>query len=159
LLLIVESEKQIEPVRGSVSAFQQILWDSGLRPGLSVQTVTYCVTEHEDNVEFTISLLDRRHVSGDLQMFQWLDARFRAFVTKQGAALAARLSGLTEARRAKYQHTIYHLEPNLKDAPGGLRDVQAVRWLSYVRRSGDATGLTSPFDFLAAMRIRMHQIA
>src|SRR5579863_8494148 len=65
LLLIVESEKLIEPVREAVSTFQQTLWDGGLRPSHAVQTVAYCAMEREDNVELTISLLDRRYLAGD----------------------------------------------------------------------------------------------
>jgi len=159
LLLIAESEKQIEPVREAVSTFQQTLWDGGLRPSQSVQTVAYCAAEHEDNVEFTISLLDRRYLAGDAALFKQLDEKFRVFLEKQSGALVTRLIAMTESRRAKYQNTIYHLEPNLKDAPGGLRDLQAVRWLSFLRRTGDAAGLTPPFDFLAAIRIRVHELA
>jgi [protein-PII] uridylyltransferase len=159
LLLIVESEKLIEPVREAVSTFQQTLWDGGLRPSHAVQTVAYCAMEREDNVELTISLLDRRYLAGDPALFASLDERFRAFLAKHGTALTARLCTMTEARRAKYQNIIYHLEPNLKEAPGGLRDLQAVRWLSFLRRTGDAAGLTAPFDFLAAMRIRTHEFA
>jgi len=159
LLLLVESEKQIDPVRETLSAFLQTLWDSGLRPSHSVQTVAYCAAEHDDNVEFSISLLDRRFLAGDAAVYESLDDRFRAFLTKQASWLAPRLVALTESRRAKYQNTIYHLEPNLKDSPGGLRDLQAVRWLSFLRHTGDAAGLGPRFAFLAAMRIRLHELA
>ena len=46
-----------------------------------------------------------------------------SFLKKRGDAVAWQLAGLANARRAKYQNTIYHLEPNVKDAPGGLRDL------------------------------------
>ncbi len=88
--------------------------------------------------ELTISLLDRRLLAGDPAMFKWLDDRFRAFVQKRGAAIGARLAHLAASRRSTFQNTIYHLEPNIKDAPGGLRDLQTVRWLD-VLLSGDGS--------------------
>ncbi len=166
LLFVVESENQIPPMRDAMSTFLQSLWDSNLRPSHAVQTVAYCVAEHEDNRELTISLLDRRMLAGDPAMFKWLDDRFRAFVQKRGAAIGARLAHLAASRRSTFQDTIYHLEPHIKDAPGGLRDLQTVRWLD-VLLSGDGSqtpahspdDLTAAFDFFASLRIRMHEIA
>ena len=51
------------------------------------------------------------------------------FLAKRGGTVAQQLAALAESRRAKFQNTIYHLEPNIKDAPGGLRDLQTTRWL------------------------------
>jgi [protein-PII] uridylyltransferase len=159
LLLVVESEAQIPPLKNSLSAFLQTLWDSGLRPSHSVQTVSYCAAEHDDNTELTISLLDRRGIAGDPEMIRWLDERFRAFVAKRGGAVAARLADMVRARRAKFHDTIYHLEPNIKDAPGGLRDLQTVRWLSALTKRVAACDLSAQFDFLAATRARIHEFA
>ena len=69
LLLLAESDKNLPP-RENISAFLQGLWDSGLRPSHSVHSVADCVTEHEDNAEFTISLLDRRFLAGDAALYQ-----------------------------------------------------------------------------------------
>jgi [protein-PII] uridylyltransferase len=159
LLFVVESENQIPPMKDALSAFLQDLWDTGLRPSHAVHTVAYCVAEHEDNRELTISLLDRRMLAGDPAMFKWLDERFRAFVLKRGAAIGARLAHLAESRRATFQDTIYHLEPNIKDAPGGLRDLQTVRWLDVLLAGESAQNLAPAFDFLGSLRIRMHEIA
>ncbi len=164
LLLLVEFEQQIAPVREAVSAFLKALWDAGLRPSHSVHTVNDCVAPQEHNAELTISLLDRRRVAGDPAMFEWLDQRFRKFIEKRGAAVAKQLAGLAEERHAKFQNTIYHLEPNLKDTPGGLRDLETVRWLAALvdpktQAKANAPELGNAFDFLAALRIRLHQLA
>jgi [protein-PII] uridylyltransferase len=159
VLLIVESENQIPPVHGAMGAFLQNLWDAGLRPSHAVQTVSYCVAEHDGNTELTISLLDRRMLAGDPKMFEWLQERFAAFLAKRGASIAERLMRLTQARHAKFQNTMYHLEPNIKDAPGGLRDLQTVRWLNGLHRRGDPDDLSAAFDFLAAVRIRLHELS
>ncbi|HLW75963.1 MAG TPA: HD domain-containing protein, partial [Bryobacteraceae bacterium] len=158
LLFVVENDNQIPPMTGALSAFLQSLWDAGLRPSHAIQTVAYCVAGHEANRELTVSLLDRRLLAGDPAMFKWLDERFRAFVVKRGAVIAARLAHLVSARRAQYQNTIFHLEPNLKEAPGGLRDLQSVRWLRTLLRV-DAANLSGPFEFLAEVRARLHALA
>ncbi len=165
LLFVVEFENQIPAMKDALSAFLQSLWDTGLRPSHAVHTVAYCVAEHEDNRELTISLLDRRLLAGDPAMFKWLDDRFRAFIVRRGAAIGTQLAHLAASRRATFQDTIYHLEPNIKDAPGGLRDLQTVRWLEAlgisggVAPGGGAEALAAAFDFLGAIRIRLHEIA
>lgn len=158
LLLVVELETQIPPVRDAMAEFLQTLWDSGLRPGHAVHTVHDCAREHDGNTELTISLLDRRFLAGDSKMFDWLNERFSAFLARRGVSLGERLARLTEARHAKSQNTIYHLEPNIKEAPGGLRDLHTVGWLNALYRRENAADLGAAFDFLAAVRIRLHQI-
>ncbi len=137
LLVLVESEI----AQGHLSNFLQSLWDAGLRPSHSVHTVAECVTEQENNVELTISLLDRRLLAGDAALFETLNQKFRAFLQKRGEAVALQLATLAVSRRAKYQNTIYHLEPNVKDSPGGLRDLQIVRWLAILHPRDKPQGL------------------
>jgi [protein-PII] uridylyltransferase len=155
LLILISAEIPAS----ALSVFLQSLWDAGLRPSHSVHTVADCVTEHEQNAELTISLLDRRMLAGDASLFQLLDQKFRAFLQKRGEAVARQLAGLAVARRAKFQNTIYHLEPNVKETPGGLRDLQTVHWLDALHPRDVPTGLNQAFDFLARLRIRLHEMA
>jgi len=157
LLLLAESDKSLPP-RENISAFLQGLWDSGLRPSHSVHSVADCVTEHEDNAEFTISLLDRRLLAGDAALYQSLEDKFRQFQTRRGASLARQIAGLAEGRRAKYQNTIYHLEPNVKETPGGLRDLQTTRWLLMLEPREGTPDLSAAFSFLSGVRLRLHEL-
>jgi [protein-PII] uridylyltransferase len=159
LVFIVESEPQIAPMKASVSGFLQGLWDAGLRPSHAVHTVNYCTTDREENTELTISLLDRRLLTGDAAMSRWMDERFKAFLAKRGAAIADRLVLLSERRRAKFRNTVFHLEPNLKEGPGGLRDLQTVRWLAALTSRVTAPDLSAAFEFYAGLRVRMHESA
>jgi [protein-PII] uridylyltransferase len=158
LLLLVGSDSET-PRPEALAAFLGALRDSGLKPVHSVQTLEECVTQHADNAELIISLLDRRLLAGDVALSQSLDARFLAFTTKSASALAFPLAGLAVGRRAKYQNTIYHLQPNVKDSPGGLRDLQTARWLQILEPRHGKRDLSTAFDFLAAVRIRLHEIA
>jgi [protein-PII] uridylyltransferase len=158
LLLLVANERQVPP-KEAISEFLQILWDTKLRPSHSVHTVAECVSEQSDNAEFTISLLDRRFLTGDRGTFETLQREFAVFLKKKGAALATQIVGLAEGRRAKYQRTIYHLEPNIKEAPGGFRDVQTVRWLTAIEPQDNLPELHAAFDFLSGLRIRLHELS
>jgi len=156
LLIAVESESELSALRDPLEAFLRHLWDADLRPSHAVQTVAYCGAGHEDNLELSISLLDRRYVAGDPGVFRSLDERFSAFLAKSKLALARALAAKTEARHAKFQNTIYHLEPDVKNAPGALRDLQTVRWFRQLR--GQQIALDAPFEFLTRTRIRLHEI-
>lgn len=159
LLILIESESQLPSVKETLSSFLQALWDSGLRPSHSVHTVADCVTEHEQNAELTISLLDPRRLAGDAALFDTLEQKFEAFIQKRGEAIARQLATLAVERRAKFQNTIYHLEPNVKDTPGGLRDLQTVRWLAILHPRDVPRGLDEAFAFLSAIRIRLHELS
>jgi [protein-PII] uridylyltransferase len=163
LMILVDSTELAQQGKDALSAFLQMLWDANLRPSHSVHTIADCGTEHAENGELTISLLDRRLLIGDSVLFEGLDKKFREFILKRGTAIARQLAGLAEARRAGFQNTIYHLEPNIKDTPGGLRDLQGIRWFASLR-PGPASieerpGLRPAFEFLSAVRIRLHEMA
>ncbi|MGH9557718.1 MAG: hypothetical protein ACRD30_00660, partial [Bryobacteraceae bacterium] len=144
LLILAASEEHIPPP-DALSVFLRGFWDAGLRPSHSVHTVEDCIAQNEGNAEFTISLLDRRFLAGDAALFDEMDRRFREFISRRGAAIARDLIALTESRRAKFQNTIFHLEPDLKEAPGALRDLQTVRWIEMLRAG------TSPSEERAAL--------
>jgi [protein-PII] uridylyltransferase len=158
LLLLSETDQNVPP-REQIAAFLQGLWDSGLRPSHSVHSVADCAAEHAENVEFTISLLDRRWLAGDRGLFDQMDSKFRAFVAKRRAALAQKVATLAEGRRAKYLKSIYHLEPNVKESTGALRDLQTARWLQMIDPHEFMPDLGPAFDFLAAVRLRLHELA
>ena len=157
-LLLLLSTDAVAPPREAIADFLQLLWDGGLRPSHSVHSVAECSTEHSDNAELTISLLDRRLLAGDKASYQALEERFQGFLAKRGSAIAQQLAGLAVGRRAKFQNTIYHLEPNLKDAPGGLRDLQTTRWLQQIEPHEGIPSMEGALAFLGGVRIRLHEL-
>lgn len=164
LLLLGRNEDVLSRHRPEISAFLQRLWDSGLRVSQSVRVPDECLSVHDQNIELNISLLDQRFLAGDRPLFANLSKKFPRFVQSNRDALMRNLVRLTRERHAKYADTFYHLEPNVKDTPGGLRDFQFVRWMEQLR-DADANRLTSPeapdelrqaFRFLAGLRLALH---
>jgi len=158
VLILVEKESQTAGLKNALSEFVRLVWDSGLRLSHSVRTVTECLEVHEQNVELTISLLDRRMLDGSAELYAKLDTKFPAFLERQARTLARHLCQLTRTRHAKYQGTFYHLEPDIKETPGGLRDLHLIAWLGKLKNTaaGPDNRLAAPPHFLQSLRCFLH---
>ena len=93
-----------------------------MRISQSVHTPQECNQIDAANAELAVSLLDRRLLAGSEALSKQ--------VRDPRPDLGRNIVQLTRERHARFQSTIYHLEPNVKDSPGGLRDLQVLRWLS-----------------------------
>jgi [protein-PII] uridylyltransferase len=122
LLILTPDEKTQLAVKEPLSMFLRDLWDGGLRISQSVHTPQECNQIDAQNAELAVSLLDRRWLAGSEALF--------GEIRDPRPDLGRNIVQLTRERHARFQSTIYHLEPNVKDAPGGLRDLQVLRWLS-----------------------------
>jgi len=164
VLLLFESEKLAQDRREAISGFLQRLWDSGMRVSHSVRTPAECTEVHDRNTELNISLLDQRFLAGDRTLYAKLVEKLPRFITGNRDALIRNLAQLTRERHSKYANTFYHLEPNVKETPGGLRDYQLLCWLTQMRETeGSHLGVAEPapelqqaFHFLARLRCYLH---
>ena len=158
VLILVEKESQTAGLKDALSEFVRLVWDSGLRLSHSVRTVAECLEVHEQNVELNISLLDRRMLDGSAELYAKLDTKFPAFLERQARTLARHLCQLTRTRHAKYQGTFYHLEPDIKETPGGLRDLHLIAWLGKLKNTvaGPDNRLAAPARFLQSLRCFLH---
>jgi len=105
----------------------QASWDVGLEIGHSVRTVDACLAEAAD-ITVETNLLEARFVCGAASLFDEFGRRFQARFDAQhffDGKLAEQ-----QARHARFDDSAYKLEPNLKDSPGGLRDLHTIHWLA-----------------------------
>jgi [protein-PII] uridylyltransferase len=133
LLLLAVKTPEHPDEKAAISEFLRLLWDIGLRVSQSVRTVEECCRVHEGNFELTVSLLDRRLLAGNLSLFSTLNDRFARFLASDRRDLTRRLCRMARSRHARFSDTIYRLEPDIKETPGGLRDLQTIHWLGLVR--------------------------
>jgi [protein-PII] uridylyltransferase len=167
LLVLTAAGPLPQGAREGLAAFLRTLWDEGLRLGHSVRTPAECCEVHDRNVELNISLLDQRFLAGDQELHGKLLASLPKFFHARRQDLAAHLTRLTRVRHARYANTIYHLEPNIKETPGGLRDFQLVRWLSQLRSAQSYQmpvpeqfpELDEAWEFLSSLRCYLHSRA
>lgn len=156
-----------DPVR----RFSQELWDLRLRLSPATRTLAECDRFDPNNTEFTISLLDCRYLAGDRDLFTRLhDKVIPKLVMRESKPLIEGLAEVTRARHGKFGHTVFHLEPNLKETPGGLRDYNVACWLALISAMDklhdwpDASFLRAPvrkqldaaLEFLMAARCFLH---
>src|SRR5664279_1364923 len=158
VLLLFPSDRHIAAAKEAISAFLRHLWDAGLRMSHSVRTPDECVEVHDANTELNISLLDQRFLTGDRTLYAGLADRLPRFIHGNRDALVRNLAQLTRDRHGKYADTFYHLEPNVKDTPGGLRDYQLVCWLGQIREgvAEPSPELREAYHFLARLRCYLH---
>jgi len=139
---------------GELGEFLRKLWDNGYRASQSVHTVAECKRISPGNVEFSISLLDRRFLSGNTALARSCDDACR----RPPPDLAAELARMTDRRHERFQHTIQHLEPDLKETCGGLRDLNAVRWFAKLGVE-QAPDLDEASEVLFKIRWALHEHA
>ncbi len=133
LLFCVEKGME-KPAKEPIRRISQSLWDCGLQVSLATRTPGDCERLDNDNPEFALSLLDVRRLGGDAVLFSRFEEKSLAKLrSRDGRAIGEALARLTRVRHAKFGDTLFHLEPNIKDSPGGLRDVNASHWLHELR--------------------------
>jgi [protein-PII] uridylyltransferase len=117
----------------AVSALLQPLWDLRLTVGQHVRELSDFDRVEPDNAELLLSLLDLRMVAGDESLFGDLRDRLECTAAERARDGIAALLELLEQRHARFNQTVYQLEPDVKDAPGALRDLEAVRIMRALR--------------------------
>ncbi len=154
-----------EPIR----RVSQSLWDCGLQVSLTTRPPSECERLDQGNPEFALALLDLRRIGGDESTYFKLQEKSVARLrSRDGKAIGAALAELTRERHAKFGDTLFHLEPNIKDCPGGLRDSNVCHWLHGLRMGRRQEGSDAPasgpggeevqeaVSFLAAVRCFLH---
>ena len=114
----------------------QLLWDIGLEIGHSIRTIDECLTESAADITVQTSLLEARLITGNRKLFQFLRDRCNAAINPQAFFEAKTLE--MRQRHAKYEDSPYSLEPNCKESPGGLRDLQVILWVAKAAGLGDS---------------------
>ncbi|PYU66661.1 MAG: hypothetical protein DMG49_21380 [Acidobacteria bacterium] len=166
ILFLLGNERIEQESRPLISEFSRTLWDIGFRVSSAGRTLEECKRIEEDNAEFHLALLDRRFLAGDAALFEKLDTKvLPASETQARPFLLAQIHRLTRERLTRYGNTIFHLEPNVKESPGGMRDYQATIWLrQIVDKKKGIRNITAAeedlsaaaVDFLSAIRCFLH---
>ncbi|APR35658.1 [protein-PII] uridylyltransferase [Paraburkholderia sp. SOS3] len=163
------------PVPGSEACIEKFIglaWDLGLELGSSVRSVSQCLEEAANDVTVRTSLLEARRLCGSTALFENFALRYRDALDPR-AFFQAKVLEMRQ-RHAKFQDTPYALEPNVKESPGGLRDLQLILWVTRAAGFGsswrelEARGLITSREarelrrnegFLKTLRARLHVLA
>ena len=159
-------------LRTRLEGFIGSCWDAGLEIGSSVRTVAECLAESAGDVTVQTSLLESRLVCGNAALFAEFQRQYRLQMNPQAFLVAKTLE--MRQRHNKYENTPYSLEPNCKESPGGLRDLQMILWVAQAAGLGRnwkelaASGMATAFEVrqierneavLCLIRARLHAAA
>ena len=170
LLILLDAEPD-DALQQQLHQLIVVLWDIGLEVGHSVRTVEQCMKESAD-ITVQTNLLEARLLCGNKKLFNELCDSVQQHLDLHAFYLAKLQE--QQRRHARYAETDYNLEPNLKESPGGLRDLQTVTWIA--RAAGLGThwselaqiGLLTTAEahqvarhsaLLATLRVRLHYFA
>lgn len=175
VLVLLPDDRALESdsaLKGRVETFIGACWDLGLEIGSSVRTLHDCLAEAEKDVTVQTSLLECRLITGNAALVDDFQKAFFAAMDPKAFFVAKTLE--MRQRHTKFEDTPYSLEPNCKESPGGLRDLQVILWVAKAAGyGGDWTalaknGLATPFEvrqiqrnetLLFHIRSRLHVIA
>ena len=158
--------------RPGIERFIRSCWDAGLEIGSSVRTIGECLSLAEHDITVQTGLLEARLLTGGRKLFKEFQHRFDHQMDALDFFTAKRLE--MRQRHAKYEDTPYALEPNCKESPGGLRDLQIILWTARAAGIGNKwedlarAGLATPYEMrqlrhneavLSLIRARLHLIA
>ena len=159
-------------LKAKIETFISNCWDSGLEIGSSVRTVAECVSEASKDVTVQTSLLEARLVTGSRKNFTQLQKQLASVLDAKAFFIAKTLE--LRQRHNKFEDTPYALEPNCKESPGGLRDLQVILWVARAAGLGKTwdelakSGLATAFEvrqikanesLLCLIRARLHLLA
>lgn len=159
-------------LKRQLEGFIGACWDLGLEIGSSVRSVAHCVAESAKDVTVQTSMLESRLICGSKNAFNRLVSQLGEAMDPKAFYVAKTLE--MRQRHTKYENTPYSLEPNCKESPGGLRDLQIILWVSKAAglgRSWDELarkGLATPLEarqikaneaLLSLIRARLHLLA
>jgi [protein-PII] uridylyltransferase len=137
------------------------LWDLGVAVGHQVRELVDFAELEADNPEFLLALLDARLIAGDRRIFDRFGQAFHR--PHLHAQILAMLLRLVEERHQRFNDTLYQLEPDIKEAPGALRDLTAARTIAGLtdpsllgRGPVDAPRLDEAADYLLRIRLILH---
>ena len=155
LLILVQDDAVAEQYHDEIETLITQLWDTGLAIGHSVRTLQQCTELAAQDITVATNIMEARHIAGDPTMgHRMLDLTSSDQVWSLKAFYIAKCKE-QQARHAKFDHTEFKLEPDIKNAPGGLRDLQTIGWVT--KRYFDANRLSDlmQHDFLTEDEYRI----
>ena len=127
-LLILLPQEASTPLQEKLERLVGYFWDIGLEIGHSVRTVQECLDEATNDITVQTSLLEARLLTGHQKLFSTFVKRLRGNLDPLVFFEAKRLE--QQERHLRFNETPYSVEPNCKESPGGLRDLQVIFWIS-----------------------------
>lgn len=164
-----QSPEQDSALKAQLEGFIGSCWDAGLEIGSSVRSINECLSEAGKDATVQTALLEARLIVGSKPLFAAFQKAYFLAMDAEAFYIAKMLE--MQQRHIKFEDTPYALEPNCKDSPGGLRDLQTILWVAKAAGFGSdwsalaRAGLATAFEIsqikrneaiLRLIRARLH---
>lgn len=147
-ILVLFSDDTREQDKQQLSEFCTFLWDTGLKLGLSVRSTSECLQATDEDQTILTNLMESRHLIGNQLLTDNLNQQIASRQTWSSEDFYnAKIEEQAE-RYKKFHHTAYNLEPNIKESPGGLRDLQILGWVFKHHYHCESLQELTQYDFL-----------
>jgi [protein-PII] uridylyltransferase len=132
-LMILHQDETDAEVAPLAKRLLSDLFDAGLEPGHSVRSISQACEVALTDATIATSLVESRLLAGSPRIYQHFQQRFQRTVRGHAATLLEAIDRSRRDERSQYGDTVFLLEPNIKRSEGGLREIQLLRWVGYVR--------------------------
>ncbi len=150
IVFLTATGEAAEKCKDAIQRLSQGLNEIGLKCNTTSRIVSEFIQFDSDRAETILSMLDCRFLDGDQELFLNLRNRLiPEIVVREPQALVERLAELTRNSHRKFANTVFHLEPNLKDGPGGFQDYLTARWLAAMSTMEKHGGWSDPQTYFS----------
>ncbi|MGB4811005.1 MAG: [protein-PII] uridylyltransferase [Methylophilaceae bacterium] len=155
LILMPEAAHDDAELNSKIETLIGLLWDIGLQVGNSVRTLSECITEAKKDITVQTNLMESRLLIGDAALYQQFTLAIDETLASPDIKRKFYYAKLKEQnnRHHKFNDTAYNLEPNIKENPGGLRDLHMILWIAHSLNMPDARRLPNTWRHLAKLSI------
>mgnify|MGYP003386226927 CR=1 FL=1 len=173
-LLIIFDQSELDSYKTALESFSTFLWDIGLKPGLSVRTISDCIEQSKLDITVITNLMESRLITGSENLFNKMQDQISADKIWSAVDFFHEKVAEQEKRHLKFGNTAYNLEPDIKEGPGGFRDIQTIQWITQRYFGSSSLGelvnhafltkseyrsLVKGQRFLAKVRFELHLLA
>lgn len=153
-LLIIYEKDALKACQQQLELFSTFLWDIGLKPGLSVRTMNDCVEQASKDITVMTNLMESRLITGSKSLFDEMVIQTAADKIWPAPEFFHEKVVEQSERHLKFGDTAYNLEPDIKEGPGGLRDIQTIQWVTQRYFGSNSLGELIKHAFLSKNEYR-----
>ena len=157
LLIVLENEAAFDKHKEALQSFITLLWDLKLDIGHSVRTLDECVSEAKKDLTIITNMMESRTLAGNETLLTQLHERTDSRIVWSGPDFFAAKWEELKKRHAKHEDTEYNLEPNVKNSPGTLRDIQTINWMAMRHFGHEELEELKQYKFLTQFELDQYQ--
>ena len=157
LLIVLKDEAAFDRHKESLQRFITLLWDLKLDIGHSVRTLDECVTEATKDLTIITNMMEVRTLAGDKSLLKRLQKRTNPRILWSGHEFFEAKWQELKDRHSKHEDTEYNLEPNVKNSPGTLRDIQTINWMAMRHFGHNELEELKQYKFLTSYELQQYQ--